>query len=302
MDVRRLRYFSVLAHELHFRRAAEVLCIAQPGLSKQIQILESEIGARLFDRNSHGVTLTPAGRLLLEEGTPLLGQLERIAERVRATAAERPPTLRIVHTRSVTGGVPDEAVARYRLRHPDVDVLLDCAWTARNVAMLRSGEVDAAFVRLPLDRTDDLEVLTMGDTELVVVLPEGHPLARRRALDPSDLNGLPIVSWPRAQAPGYFDDLQARLWAGQSPARVMWEPDPEHVLEAVASGSGISVLDRQRALKLGPRGIVVRRFRVPVTGVFGVACTAHAADTPVSDFLDICHALTRTCHAGPGGR
>lgn len=300
MDVRRLRYFSVLAKELHFHRAAELLHIAQPGLSKQIQVLESEIGARLFDRSPHGVTLTPAGRLLLEEGTPLLGQLERIADRVRSTAAESPPTLRIVHTRSVTGGVPDEAVARYRELHPHVEVLLDCAWTTRNLAMLRSGEVDLAFIRLPLNHTNGLEVLPMGETELVAVLPKGHPLAKRRALDPSDLHDLPLVSWPRAQAPEYFDALQALLWGGQSPRPVRWEPDPEHVLEAVAAGSGVCVLDRHRALKLGPRGVVVRRFRVPVTGGFGVASTAHAADTPVSNFLEICHELARGDQIGSG--
>ncbi len=135
--------------------------------------------------------------------------------------------------------------------------------------MLRAGEVEAAFVRLPLVDADDLQVLPLGRTEVVVALPEKHPLTRRRALGPADLSGL-VVSWPRAQAPGYFDDLQAGCGAAP-PWLVAWEPDPEHVLAAVAAGTGVSVLDRDRASKLRPRGVTVRRFRITMTAEFGVA-------------------------------
>lgn len=296
-----MRYFSVLARELHFRRAAERLQIAQPGLSQQIKVLEEELGAQLFDRSPYGVSLTVAGRLLLEEGTPLLGQLDRVADRVRAVAEERRPELRIVHTRSVSGTLPDQVIARFRERHPEVEVLVDSAWTTRNVAMLRAGEVDLAFVRLPLDEPGDLEVLHLGETELVVVMPEGHPLSRRRALDPRDLEDQALVSWPRAQAPGYFDDLQSRLWGDRPPEVAIWEPDPEHVLAAVAAGLGVSVLDRNRARRLGLRGVVVRRFRDQVTGSFGAACTAYAAGTPLADFLTVCRELAAPHRLTPPG-
>ena len=72
VELRRLRYFAALAEELHFRRAAERLHIAQPGLTQQIRVLERELGAALFERSTSGVTLTDAGRVLLEEGVPLL--------------------------------------------------------------------------------------------------------------------------------------------------------------------------------------------------------------------------------------
>ena len=287
MNLRRLRYFAVLAQERHFRRAAERLHIAQPGLSQQIKVLEEELGVALFDRTPHGVTLTAAGQVLLEEGVPLLGQLDRVEQRVRAAVEHRQRELRIVHTRSVIGDLPDEAVRRYRACHPDDRLLIDTAWTTSNLAMLRSGEVDVAFVRLPV-ADPGIEVLPLGETELVAILPADHPLARRRALDPSDLRGYPIVSWPRTQAPGYFDSIAARLWGGGTPDEILWEPDPEHILAAVAAGDGIGVLDRNRARRLRPPGVAVRRFRTRLTAGFGVAYLTRAPGTPVADFLEIC--------------
>ena len=152
MELRRLAYFAVLAEELHFRRAAERLRIAQPGLTQQIRVLERELGATLFERSTSGVTLTDAGQVLLEEGVPLLREADRVTERVRAAAQGRTGLLRIVHSRSLAGGLPDELVRTFRQLHPDADIGVESAWTARNVAMLRTGEADAAFVRLPLAR------------------------------------------------------------------------------------------------------------------------------------------------------
>jgi DNA-binding transcriptional LysR family regulator len=292
MNLRRLRYFAVLAQERHFRRAASRLHIAQPGLSQQIKILEGELGVALFDRGPHGVTLTAAGQILLEEGVPLLGQIDRVEQRVREAVEQEQPELRIAHTRSVVGVLPDEAIARFSERCcPRVRLVVDTGWTTHNLVMLRAGEVDVAFVRLPVADPGDVQVLALGETELVAVLPADHPLAKRRALEPTDLRGLPIVSWPRAQAPGYFDDVQARLWGGVPPSSTTWEPDPERILHAIAAGAGVGVLDRGRALKLRPPGVAVRRFRNRVTAGFGVAYLAHASDTPVAEFLEICRAL-----------
>jgi DNA-binding transcriptional LysR family regulator len=291
VNLRRLRYFAVLAQEQHFRRAAARLNIAQPGLSQQIKVLEGELGAELFDRGPHGVTLTAAGTVLLEEGVPLLGQIDRVEQRVRSAGEQEQPELRIVHTRSVVGALPDEAVARFSAGHPRVRLVVETAWTGRNVEMLRTGEVDVAFVRLPVADPGEVQVLPLGETELVAVLPADHPMARRRALDPAELRGLPVVSWPRSQAPGYFDDLCARLWGGALPAVLAWEPDTERILRAVAAGTGVAVMDRNRALTLRPPGVAVRRFRERVTAGFGVAYLAHAGGTPVAAFLDVCREL-----------
>jgi len=298
MNLRRLRYFAVLAQERHFRRAADRLHIAQPGLSQQIKVLENELGATLFDRGPHGVALTPAGQILLEEGVPLLGQIDRVEQRIREAVEQEQAELRIAHTRSVVGALPDEAIARFSERRPQVRLVIDTGWTTQNLVMLRAGEVDVAFVRLPVADPGDVQVLALGETELVAVLPSSSPLAKRRALEPTDLHGLPIVSWPRAQAPGYFDDVQARLWGAVPPSSTSWEPDPERVLRAVAAGAGVGVMDRNRALTLRPAGVAVRRFRNRVTGGYGVAYLIHANGTPVAEFLEICRALHASATPG----
>lgn len=85
MELRQLRSFVVVAEELHFRRAAERLHLAQPSVSQQIRTLEAELGVRLFERNRRGATLTTSGAALLVEARELLNRADRAAAVVRAT-------------------------------------------------------------------------------------------------------------------------------------------------------------------------------------------------------------------------
>lgn len=292
VNLRRLEYFVVLAKELHFGRAADRLHLAQPGLSQQIKVFERECAVKLFERNSHGVTLTTAGRVLLEEGESILGQVEHALARVRASGDGRVGTLRIVLTRSVAFGLPDTVVNEFSQRYPGVQVTRDVAWTARNVDMLRAGEVDAAFVRLPLPGEPDIEVLALGETEAVVACPADHPLATKHRIEHSDLTAETLISWPRMQAPGYFDEMQKEIFGGESPNSIIWEPDPEHVMAAVDRNRGIAVMDSERASKLRSDGVVIRRFAPPIPRFgFGVAWHAKREEPVLAAFLQVCREL-----------
>ncbi|WP_133169293.1 LysR family transcriptional regulator [Rhodococcus opacus] len=293
MNLRRLEYFVVLARELHFGRAAERLHLAQPGLSQQIKVFEKECGVQLFERSSHGVRLTEAGRVLLEEGPAILSQVERTLDRVRAAGQGHTGSLRAVLTRSVAFGLPDTIVTVFRERHPAVEVTTDVAWTARNVEMLRAGEVDAAFVRLPLLDASDLGILVLGDTEAVVACPADHPLAAKHRIERDDLRDQTLISWPRAQAPGYFDEMHRVIFGGTPPSKVLWEPDPEHLLAAVDSGRGVSVVDSERASTLRSDRVVIRKFASPIPRFeFGVAWNARREEPVLSAFLHVCRELS----------
>ena len=285
MDLRRLGYFVVLAEELHFRRAAERLHISQPGLSQQIRVLERDLGVSLLERSTKGIVLTEPGSVLLEEGARLLQQAESVAAHVRAAGIGRAGILRVVHSRSLTGDVPDEIVRRFRLSNPNVEIIVETAWTTRNIAMLRAGEVDAAFVRMPLLDAADLSQLTLGHTELAAAIPADFPLARRRILQTADLRGLPVVTFPREQAPGYFDHIMSTVWGDEGPYISTTEPDPEHLLAAVAAGAGVSVFDVQRALKLRPKGVVIRRFTPSLTADFGLIWSPHRMSSLLESFI-----------------
>lgn len=288
VSLKRLHYFHVLAEELNFRRAAERLHIAQPGLSSQIKVLEKELGVTLFERNSSGVSLTRPGRMLLAEGVPLLKEVDRVVGRVRAEADERPGRLRIMLTRSLVGDLPDWLVRDFRRRHPAADILTETAWTMQNLKMLRAREADVAFVRLPLNEADDIQVMPLGRTELLVAVPEHHELASKPTLSREDLRDVQIVSWPRNQAPGYFDSVHGAVWGTLPPDRYVFEPDPEHVLMAVAEGLGVCVIDAGRAQALQPAGVVLRTLSDPLYGSYGVAWNARQSFPLLEDFLASC--------------
>ncbi len=284
----------VLAEELNFRRAAAHLHIAQPALSQQIRVLERELGVRLLDRDSRAVSLTAAGRVLLENGVPWLNEMDLITDRVRAAAEGRSGVLRLVHSRSLTEGLPDAIIDEFRTANPDVDVHVETAWTGRNVEMVRDGQADAAFVRLPLSNVKDLCVLPLGATEIVVALSSTHPLARHRRLRFADLAEERVVSWPRSQAPEYFDYLQERVWRGDPPVALSFEPDPEHILTEVASGTGICILDAARVARLKPAGVVSRRFVAPgLFAPFGVISPADRQSETAKVFIAVCERLAQ---------
>ena len=118
MELRQLRSFVAVAEELHFRRAAERLHLAQPSVSQQIRTLEAELGVQLFERNRRGAALTPAGEALLAEARELLARADQAAALARPTGCGQRGRLRLSLTRSLTGGIAGAIVAAYRSALP----------------------------------------------------------------------------------------------------------------------------------------------------------------------------------------
>ncbi|MEH1011878.1 LysR substrate-binding domain-containing protein [Micromonospora sp. CPCC 206060] len=266
MDLRRLRYFLVLAEELHFTRAATRLRIAQPALSQQIRALEREIGAELVARGARGCTLTPVGRVVAEEAAALLGQAAAAEERIRAVVGGQGGRLRLAYTRSARGGRVDTLIARFRERHPQVEVVAETGWTAFNVAGLLAGRLDAAFVRPPLPEPE-LVCRFVDTEELLLVVPAEHPLAARRRIPRELVVGLPAVMWPRENGPGMYDRTVGQVWPDGGFNLVRHEPDDEQLLRAVAEGGVVAAVPAGRARALRLPGVRLRRFTVPIPTV-----------------------------------
>src|SRR5829696_8813016 len=178
MELRQLRTFVAVAEELHFHRAAQRLYIAQPSVSQQIKALESELGVKLFERDRRSVSLTAAGTVLLNEARELLARADHAVALVRAAGEGARGRLRLSLTRSLTGGIAGAIVNAYRERYPEVDLELAVGNTMMHVQQLHAGNIDAGFVRPPLE-DPLLEELPLGRDPLVCVLPKGHRLARR---------------------------------------------------------------------------------------------------------------------------
>jgi DNA-binding transcriptional LysR family regulator len=263
VELRQLHYFVVVAEELHFRRAAERLHIAQPSVSQQIRRLEDELGVELFDRDRRGVTITPAGSVLLEEARATLAQAARAADRARAAAAGERGRLRLNLTRSSPAGLPGQIVEAFRERYPDVELVLDIGQTSAHVDQLRRGTIDIAFVRPPL-RDPELDEIELAREPLVCVLPRGHRLARRQLVKREDFRREPLVWWPRHHGPGAWEDMLQGVYGENAwPSDFRMEPDEERILSVVAGGEGVSfiMLERSRTLKVP--GAIYRRFAAP---------------------------------------
>jgi DNA-binding transcriptional LysR family regulator len=264
MELRRLRYFLVLADEGHFGRAARDLGIAQSALSQQIQVPERELDAQLLDRSSRQVTLTPAGEVLRRTAAGILRDVERAVEETRAVARGRAGTLRIGHTRSAPDGAAPAIVAEFRRRYPAVDVTLITGYTGRNVADLNAGSLDAAFVRPPLAASSGLNCLVVEREPLVVGLPVDHELSAQDDVLAEQIIGERIIGWPEANAPGLYQYVNEILWGGVGPEVSVEEPDEEHMARAVARGEGIAICFERKLRAIRVPGFVLRPFRPPV--------------------------------------
>jgi DNA-binding transcriptional LysR family regulator len=304
MELRQLRSFVVLAEELHFRRAADRLHIAQPSLSQQLRRLEDGLGVRLLERDRRRVALTVAGTALLPEARAVLAAADHAASVTRATAAGERGRLRLNLTRSLTGGVAGEIVERFRATHPGVELELDVGTSMLNAAALHDDVIDAAFVRPPVV-DDGLDVLDLGREPMVCVLPTRHRLARRRTVRPDQVRGEPLVWWPREHAPAAWRDMLAELF-GEDPAA--WpqvaraEPEEERIVTAVAAGAGIAFIGLERSRSLRVPGAVYRRFAPPEPTMGMALAWRRGAELPALRRLRDIAVVTAAARATPPPR
>jgi DNA-binding transcriptional LysR family regulator len=277
-ELRLIRYFVAVAEELHFGRAAERLRMAQPGLSQQIQALERLLGARLLERTSRQVTLTPAGALLLTEGRRLLAESERIVDRVRRTARGEIGRVTVAAIGSATYDVVPRLLRAQRKRMPDVEVVLREMSTPAQVQALRSGEVDVGFLRLPADTTE-LVTHTVREDRMALMIPDAHPLARRKRIPLRALAREPLILFPASPRPSWADTvLAACREAGFDPVVAQEAMESATVVSFVAAGIGIAVVPE--GLEVLTRPGVVFRFVAPPAPVTHLAAVHRAGNLP----------------------
>ncbi|NVD98462.1 LysR family transcriptional regulator [Massilia sp. BJB1822] len=280
LDTRSLQIFCAVATCLSFRQAADQLHMTQPPLSRAVRELEQRLGARLFERDTQRVALTPAGAALLPLSQHILGLLDGAEDAVRAAAngnAQRDAGRHPAQTAAAgcTGqAVP--AAARPRLRlglttsvesglfRPFTDALaasavLDLHFDSspRLVAALRNGRLDAAVIALPT-RSHELDVLPLGPQPMLAALPSAHPLARRRRLALRDLQDTPLFWFERARQPAFFDHCHKVFRRHRFAPAFLREPQDHHVLLGdIAAGRGIALLPASFAA-LRRKGVAYR--------------------------------------------
>jgi DNA-binding transcriptional LysR family regulator len=242
MELRHLRYFSTVATELHFGRAAEKLHIAQPPLSKQIQDLEAELGFELFTRTKRSVALTPAGQAFLVEVNQIFQQLERAIDIGGKTSRGELGQISIGFVGSATYNILPVMLQQFRDRYPQVQIELHELTTDRQLIWLREGRIDIGLIRPPIVEPDFVSQVIFQES-VVVALPIDHHLAIQDSLDLAALATEPFILFPRELAPGLYDPIIAICQAaGFSPQVVQECIQMQTIVSLVSANMGVSIL------------------------------------------------------------
>src|SRR4051812_28802817 len=263
VEFRQLRYFLAVAEEGRFSRAAQRLHIAAPSLSQQIQALERELGAPLFERTPQRVELTVAGRALVERARVILAEVERARAEVRAAGTGRERlTLRVANMADLVLEAPLRGLAA---GIDGVEVSVSSSRGDDALEAVRQARADAAVVwsRRPIDR--DLDGVVLGSVLFGVVVPLGHQAADPVRVPVAALAGEVLVMFPRAPFAGIWDRTVDHFFPdGAGPGQVVVEPNllnsPEAVLRAVAAGVGVAAGILGTFDRMGIGGVEARRL------------------------------------------
>jgi DNA-binding transcriptional LysR family regulator len=241
MELRQIRYFIAIAEEEHFGRAAKRLRIAQPALSRQMQMLEAELGFDLFERLPRGVRLSQAGRVMLSEMKQLELQLQRSISTARSASTGEQGVLRLSLIESVAwhGLIPD-TLRKFRERYPKVEVSLATMPTALQLFHLRQRNTEAALVYNPLN-IDDLVAIHLVHSPIILAMPVDCPLIEKADIYLRDLKGYSMIGFQRAASPKFFDDLDRAVSTVDFTPNYVAEPTNEtEILALVSTGAGLA--------------------------------------------------------------
>lgn len=243
IELRHLRYFIAVAEELHFGHAAARLNISQPPLSQQIQILEQQIGARLFARTNRSVSLTEAGRQFLADSRQILSQVDDAAARAARLHHGETGELRIGFTSSAPFiKAVSDTLSTFRRRYPDVHIQTRETNTREQIVPLNEGALDLGLMRntqLP----DTLVWERVLREPLLAMVPRDHPLASKPRVSLRELAREPFVFFDPHVGTGLYDDILGLMRRYDlTPAITQEVGEAMTIIGLVAAGLGVSIL------------------------------------------------------------
>jgi DNA-binding transcriptional LysR family regulator len=244
MEIRQLRYFVVLAEELHFRKAAARLFISQPPLSTAIQQMEAELGTQLFERNTKAVALTAAGRALYPEALRTLAQCELACAVTRRIGTGSLGQLRLGYTGGMLLRGLTKMMRSYEELQPGVDVSLREMGSAAQADAIEHRRLAGGFLHASL-LPPALDYITVQREPFVCCVQSSHSLARRRKISLRLLADEPWILFARDTSPSYFDSVLALSTAAGFSPHIQHEVT--HWISAVmlvAQGGGVAVVPK----------------------------------------------------------
>ena len=260
MDLRGLHYFSAVAEELNFTRAAQRLCMSQPPLSNQIKALEEELGTPLFLRGGRTLQLTEAGKVLYRRASQLLDLAERTQEEVSSLAMGLSGTLCLGSVAGLAPFLAARWLAGFREEYPLVRFEIVNGSSDDIIDQIQRGYIELGLIAAPYD-DEHLEGIPVGDEPWCAIMSRRNPLAAEpeKPLPLKELAGQPLIVPHRRSR---VDEI--RSWfqqAGAEPTIIGEHSNYVDVLAMASADVGISIFP-QTAPETMP-GIVCRRIVEP---------------------------------------
>jgi DNA-binding transcriptional LysR family regulator len=242
MDVRQLEMFRAVAEEGGFTRAAQRLHVSQSAVSRQVKLLEEELGGSglLLHRSGKGVAVTAQGELLLKTANRIHRDLQDVAWQISETQKLQRGMLSLGGGMTVCMYVLPRLLKKFRSQYPDVELRVTSGTSEAILRLVRNHQVDLGLLTLPIVGSD-LNVQPVLEEEMVVVTAPRHPLARARALDARSLGRYPLILFERGSNTRKI--LDEFFLQEQVEANVAMETENVEIIKAmVANGLGISLI------------------------------------------------------------
>jgi DNA-binding transcriptional LysR family regulator len=245
MDLRQLEIIRAIAEAGSFTAAGEKLRVSQSAISRQILLLEDELGEPVFHRIGRRIRITPAGESLLQLSNRVFQDLDETVSAISDKQESLRGTMRLVGGMTVCLYVFPALLAEVRRAHPNLDLKITVGSAERSIAMLRSGAGDLGLITLPVEASDLVAVPVLREELLLITYP-AHPLAKKRQVTPADLTRQPFIlfetgSITRRIVEQFF--MRERI----EPEIVMETENVEIIKAMVRHGLGISIIPWQAA-------------------------------------------------------
>jgi len=245
MDLRQLEIIRAIAETGSFTAAGEKLHVSQSAISRQILLLEDELGEPVFHRIGRRIRITPAGESLLQLSNRVFQDLEETVSAISDKQESLRGTMRLVGGMTVCLYVFPALLAEVRRVHPFLDLKITVGSAERCIAMLRSGVGDLGLITLPVEATDLVSVPVLQEELLLITYPT-HPLARKKSVTPSDLNRESFILFETGSITRRIVD-QFFMHERIEPQIVMETENVEIIKAMVRHGLGISIIPWQAA-------------------------------------------------------
>ena len=245
MDLRQLEIIRAIADTGSFTAAGEKLHVSQSAISRQILLLEEELGEPVFHRIGRRIRITPAGESLLQLSHRVFQDLQETVSSISDKRESLSGTMRLVGGMTVCLYVFPALLAEVRRVHPHLDLKVTVGSAERSIAMLRSGAGDLGMITLPVETTDLVSVPVLEE-ELILVTYPAHPLAKKKSITPADLDKQDFVLFETGSITRRLvDSFFTR--EGVEPEIIMETENVEIIKAMVRNGLGISIIPLQAA-------------------------------------------------------